>query len=141
MIGDFFVSDQGQRPHTQTIARIINFLVRFAGEHIEVSRRHRRKRLSPILQYNGVPKGDGTVEEITSLIILDSSGSTRGTLLAVVLANALIANGIVDYEMGRVVCTTVAFTLTDFRILPDGPALSTNPVVALIDVCSGLFTA
>ena len=35
MIGNFFVSDRGQRPHTQTVARIIDFLVRFAGEHVE----------------------------------------------------------------------------------------------------------
>ena len=46
MIGDFFVSDQGQRPHTQTVARIIDFLVRFAGEHVEVSQKHGRKRLA-----------------------------------------------------------------------------------------------
>ena len=46
MIGDFFVSDQGQRPHTQTVARIIDFLVRFAGEHVEVSKKRGRKRLA-----------------------------------------------------------------------------------------------
>ena len=46
MIGDFFVSDQGPRPHTQTVARIIDFLVRFAGEHVSVSKKHGRKRLA-----------------------------------------------------------------------------------------------
>ena len=46
MIGDFFVSDRGQRPHTQTVARIIDFLVRFAGEHVEVSKKRGRKRLA-----------------------------------------------------------------------------------------------
>ena len=42
MIGDFFVSDQGPRSHTQTVARIIDFLVRFAGEHVSVSKKHGR---------------------------------------------------------------------------------------------------
>ena len=46
MIGNFFVSDQGERLHTQTVARIIDFLVRFAGEHVEVSKKHGRKRLA-----------------------------------------------------------------------------------------------
>ena len=91
-------------------------------------------------QFRGESKGNGAVEDISSLIVLYSSSSTRGTLLAVVLANALIAHRIVDYEVGRVVCTTMAFTLADFRVLPDGPRLSTNPVVALIDVCNGVFT-
>ena len=31
---------------TQTIARIIDFLVRFAGERVEVSKKHGRKRLA-----------------------------------------------------------------------------------------------
>ena len=30
----------------ETIARIIDFLVRFAGEHVEVSNKHGRKRLA-----------------------------------------------------------------------------------------------
>ena len=46
MIGDFFVSDRGQRPHTQTVARIIDYLVRFAGDHVRVSKKRGRKRLA-----------------------------------------------------------------------------------------------